>query len=437
MGEAISYPPVIASCEPPSSLTEVQSSKLLSLLDEICLRNPFYQRKLRDIDLSGPASSVLKRLPFTTRSELEADQIAHPPFGTNLTYPLEHYCRFHQTSGTNGQPMRWLDTKESWAWFGRCWGEIFDAAGITKDDRLFFPFSFGPFVGFWAAFESAAERGLLCIPAGGMSTSSRLRMILDNAVTVVFCTPTYALRMAESARESGIDLAASPVRILIVAGEAGGSIPGTRQRIEAAWGARVFDHSGMTEIGAATFECSENPGTGVHVIESEFICESIDPSSGAPVEDGEIGELVLTNLGRVGSPLLRYRTGDRVRLTRRPCPCGRSYARLEGGILGRSDDMFIVRGNNVFPTAVESVLRSIAEVAEFRMTVGENGSLSQVKVEVEPAAGSDEPALAERVARALQMALSFRAEVILVPQGALPRFDMKAHRFVRAGCPAS
>jgi len=413
-----------------NELRQLQQRKLAELLRVAVTENPFYRRKLSGIDFN-PDRDPLSRLPFTTRDELERDQIADPPFGTNLTFPLERYCRFHQTSGTHGKPMRWLDTAESWQWFERCWATILDAAGVAQQDRLFFPFSFGPFVGFWAAFEGAAAMGRLCIPGGGMSTERRLRMILDNQVTVVFCTPTYALRMADVAEQMKIDLPGSSVRMLIVAGEAGGSIPGTRSRIERAWGARVFDHSGMTEIGAVTFECLENPGTGLHVNEREFIAESVDPLSGKPVADEEIGELVLTNLGRTGSPLIRYRTGDQVRMSRRPCACGREFVRLEGGILGRIDDMLVVRGNNVFPTAVESVLRAIPEIAEFRMTVFDQGPLAQVKLELEPAPQAVDNGLAERARRALESAFSFRAEVWLVQPGTLPRSEMKSHRFVR------
>lgn len=413
------------------ALAELQRRKLRRLVDAVRNENPFYRRKLQGCELHSDRD-LLARLPLTTRAELEADQLASLPFGTNLTYPLDRYCRFHQTSGTNGRPMRWLDTAESWAWFERCWGIIFAAAGVGAGDRLFFPFSFGPFVGFWAAFESASAFGYLSIPAGGMSTAARLRMIVDNAVTVVFCTPTYALRMAEVACEEKIDLAGSSVRALIVAGEAGGSILPTRQRIEAGWGARVFDHTGMTEIGALSFECAPRPGEGVHIIESEFIAEVIDPKSGQTVKDGAAGELVLTNLGRLGSPLIRYRTGDQVQLTRGRCDCGRSFARLEGGILGRVDDMFTVRGNNVFPSAVEAVLRSVPEVAEFRVKVHEEGALSRVEIEVEPDAAAPVDSLAERVGRAMQAALSFRAQVRVVAPGTLPRFEMKAHRFVRS-----
>lgn len=413
-----------------ASLRTLQREKLAAMLAELNAHNAFSQRKLAGIAFD-PLSDPLASLPFTTRAELEADQVAHPPYGTNLTYPLARYTRYCQTSGTGGRPMRWLDINESWEWIGRCWGTIFRAAGMSPEDRLLFAFSFGPFLGFWGAFDSAVAHGFLSIPAGGMSTTARLKMIFDNRVTAVLCTPTYALRMAEVARQEGLDLASSSVRALFVAGEPGGSIPETKKAIESAWGARMFDHSGMTEIGPMSFECREAPG-GLHVIESEYIVEVIDPQTGKEVPDGQIGELVVTNLGRWGSPLIRYRTNDQVRLTRGPCACGRSFARLEGGILGRVDEMFIVRGNNVFPTAVEAVLRRFAEVVEFRVNILESTALTRVKVEIEPAPEfSDPSSLCERIGRTLQETLSFKADVQAVPEGSLPRFEMKARRFVR------
>jgi phenylacetate-CoA ligase len=293
-----------------------------------------------------------------------------------------------------------------------------------------FPFSFGPFIGFWAAFESAHGLGHLSIPAGGMTTNARLRMLLDNQVTVVCCTPTYALHMAETARKEGIDLAATPVAKLIVAGEAGGSIPEVRTRVEQAWGARLFDHTGMTEMGAVSFECQQAPG-GVHINEAEFIAEVIDPQTGQGVPDGQPGELVLTNLGRWGSPLIRYRTNDQVKIIRRKCPCGRSFARMDGGILGRIDDMITVRGNNVFPTGLEAIIRRFSEVAEFRVEIVGSGALTEVRIEVEPTTDAAGQQLAQRVGQAIQDTLSFRAQVACVPCGSLPRFEMKARRFIK------
>lgn len=421
----------------PADLALEQQRRLAAMLRAVLPTNRFYAAKL---GRGVPLESVrLVEFPFTTRAELQADQLAHPPYGTNLTYPRDVYVRLHQTSGSSlgpaGQPappLRWLDTPESWNWFKDCWRVIYGAAGVTPTDRLFFPFSFGPFVGFWAAFEAAVDLGNFCLPAGGMTTAARLQHLMENEATVVCCTPTYALRLAVAAAEAGIDLAVSAVRALIVAGEPGGSIPETKQRIEEAWGARVFDHTGMTEIGSCSFECVERPG-GVHVIETEFIPEVIDPATGAPLSDGECGELVLTNLGRIGSPLIRYRTGDLARLIRERCACGRWFAWLPGGILGRCDDMVTVRGNNVFPSAVEGVVRMFAEIREFRVEIGREKALTDLRLVIEPKEGENGRSLGEKVAAAFRDRFHFRPEVEVVAPGTLPRFEMKARRFVIRG----
>lgn len=425
---ATSYYAAEESLEP-QALARLQRQKLAAMLREILPTNRFYASKFHNIPFD-PLHDPLAKLPFTTRAQLEADQRENPLYGTNLTYPVSAYTRLHQTSGTGGRPMRWLDTRDSWDWFQQCWGTIFTAAQVTPHDRVLFPFSFGPFIGFWAAFEGATRLGALAIPAGGLTTSARIRMALDHQATVICCTPTYALRMAEVAREENIDLAASAVRAIIVAGEPGGSIPAVRSQIESAWGARVYDHTGMTEIGALGFECHEAPG-GVHLIEHHCIPEVINPDTGEPLPDGSSGELVLTNLGRWGSPLIRYRTGDHVRLTPNRCACGRWYARLEGGILGRLDDMVCIRGNNVFPSAIEALLREHADVAEYQVEVTQRGALADMYLRIEPAPGAEPAAVRDRVTKRIQDALAFRAHVELAPPGSLPRFELKARRFVR------
>jgi phenylacetate-CoA ligase len=413
----------------PQPIQQLQRQKLARLLQEITGPNRFYTRKFAGLAFD-PLRDPLEKLPFTTRKELELDQLENPRYGSNLTYPFDRYCRLHQTSGSVGRPMRWLDTRESWNWFKDLWGTIYRAAGLRPEDRLMFPFSFGPFIGFWAAFESALHLGNLAVAAGGMTTTGRLQLLLDHEITFVCCTPTYALRMAEVARAEGIDLAGSKVARLVVAAEPGGSIPEIRNRIESAWGARVYDHTGMTEIGSLGFECHEAPG-GVHLNEGECIAEVIDPATGRLVPDGELGELVLTNLGRWGSPLIRYRTNDQVRITRDKCRCGRWFARMEGGIVGRYDDMITVRGNNVFPAGVESVIRRFPEIAEFRVTIVGTGALAEMKIEIEPTTPDTDPTLCDRLARAVHGALSFRAQVTTVTCGSLPRFEMKARRFIR------
>ncbi|MCI0456646.1 MAG: AMP-binding protein [Gemmataceae bacterium] len=402
-------------------LADLQRQRLEALF-AVLPANRFYAPRLP----RSPAD--LKRLPFTTKADLLADQQAHPPHGTVLTYPPQRYVRFNQTSGTSGQPLRWLDTPESWQWMLDCWRTIYEIVGVGPGDRLFFPFSFGPFLGFWTAYDSAAQLGCLCLPGGGMTSTARLRFLADNQANVVLCTPTYALHLAEVAAREGIDLPRLGVRALIVAGEPGGSIPATRQRIESAWGARVFDHSGLTEVGPMAVECPENPG-GLHLLEGDYLAEVIDPETTEPVNPGEAGELVVTNLGRLGSPVLRYRTGDLVRVDPKPCPCGRAFRRLDGGILGRCDDMIHLRGNNVYPSALEDVIRRFPEVAEFRIEVDASSALTALRIEVEPTNGQADAGLAERVGQAIRDVLLFRAEVRAVAPGSLPRYEMKARRW--------
>ena len=264
-------------------------------------------------------------------------------------------------------------------------GEIFHHAGLRKGDVVFFPFSFGPFLGFWTAFEAAAREGYLVLPGGGLTSTARLRFLLDHAATIVCCTPTYALHLAELAAEEGIDLAGSPVRMLIVAGEPGGSIPATRNRIEAVWGARVVDHYGMTEVGPVAVETADAAGD-LLVLEDRYVAELLEPNGNRPAADGEIAELVLTNLGRVGSPLIRYRTGDLVKGRRQP-----DGIVLQGGILAHTDDMIHVRGNNLYPAAIEAVVRRFPEVAEFRIVVDRSGPLADLALEVEPLHGKVRP----------------------------------------------
>lgn len=314
-----------------------------------------------------------------------------------------------------------------------CWVQVFEAAGITDEDRLFFAFSFAPFLGFWTAFEAAVSLGCLCIPGGGLSSAARLAMMMDNGVTVLCCTPTYALRLAEVAREEEADLTRTEVKKILVAGEPGGSVPNVRSKIETLWGgARVLDHHGMTEIGPVSYQCP-NRSDVLHILESDYIAELIDPQSGQPTDPGQTGELVLTNLGRLGSPLLRYRTGDLVKMAPgQPCECGSYEVALQGGILGRTDDMVTVRGVNLYPSAVDEVVRAYDEVGEYRVVIRTQRELAELTLEVEPSSNNLDPAkLADRLRKRLEKAFALRISASIVPSGSLPRFEMKARRWVR------
>jgi phenylacetate-CoA ligase len=418
-----------------AAITSGQLEQLRSLVAELFPGNAFYSKKLNAAGVTFDVASLedySRRFPFTTKSELVEDQRTQPPFGTNLTYPLDRYTRFHQTSGTTGVPLRWLDTPESWDSMVESWKEVYRAAGTVRGDRIYFAFSFGPFIGFWLAFEAGARLGAMCIPGGGMSSVTRLRGILDNAATVLCCTPTYAVRLAEVAAAENIDLRKSRVKTIIVAGEPGGSIPSVRARIEQLWpGARVFDHHGMTEVGPVTYECPSQPGL-LHVVESAYYPEIVEPSSGHPAPPGREGELVLTTLARIGSPLLRYRTGDIVKVAAQPCPCGRGEMTLQGGILGRTDDMIVVRGVNVYPSAVEEIIRAGGDIAEYQVRVKSGPALTELSLQIEVAPNCGDAALlAAKLEKAFQAQFALRVPVTAVPAGTLPRFEMKAKRWIR------
>ena len=419
-------------------LDVLQRERLQALVGGPIASNAFWQAHLEaggveDVGqwAAGLGSGTgLCDLPVCSKQDLVNDQSAHPPYGSNFSQPLSSYTRLHQTSGTTGHPLRWLDTPEAWSNVLDAWSQIFRIAGVESSDVFAFPFSFGPFIGFWAAFEGAVAAGHLSVPGGGLSSAARLRMIEDNRATVVCCTPTYALRLAEVASSEGVELSSGSVRMLIVAGEPGGSVPGVRDAIESAWGARVIDHWGMTELGPMAVECAESPG-GMHVLETECVAEVVDPESLEPVAVGEQGELLVTTLRRNGSPVLRYRTGDLVVVDPDPCACGRALLRLRGGILGRGDDMITVRGNNVFPSSIEAVIRSVDGVAEFRVIVGTRNAMDSLTVEIEPVEGVEAGLVAESVAAAIRETFSFAADVRAVAVGSLPRFELKGRRFVR------
>lgn len=420
-----------------AALEAEQLRRLRSLLAELLSENNrFWVPRLRAAGLDqgiGSLEEFAERLPRVTKAELVEDQSLHPPYGTNLTYPLVHYTRYHQTSGTTGAPLRWLDTKESWQAQLDTWKQVLRVSGIGPDDRLFVPFSFGPFLGFWTAFEAATELGCLTIPGGGMGSKARLEVMLRSAATAFCATPTYAIRLAEVAAEEGIDLACSQVRRIVVAGEPGGSVPAVRRRIAQLWlGAEVFDHHGMTEVGPVSFPNPQFPGL-LHVHEPNFFAEVLDPESGRPVAAGTPGELVLTTLERRASPLLRYRTGDLVQRAQQPVEeLGFLETALVGGILSRVDDMVVVRGVNLYPSAVDEVVRAVGEVAEYRVILETGGALSEVRVEVEPnPTVVDGEVLAGRVEDAFRQAFQLRIPVVAVPRGTLPRFELKAKRWLR------
>jgi phenylacetate-CoA ligase len=417
------------STTPPSwqlDRASIRAEQLRRLNDLLlsAIESPFYRDRLGSIVLPLRSLEQLSELPLICKSDLVSDTPGDP--GRIFSLPRESYSRFHQTSGTSGHPMPVLDTAEDWQWWLDCWQHVLQAAAIGPGDVAMMAFSFGPFIGFWTASDALVRAGALVIPGGGMSSQTRLNMIIEQCCTVVCCTPTYALHLIRVAAELSIDLAKTSVTRLIVAGEPGGSAAAIRSRIEEGWGATVIDHSGASEIGAWGF--GSHDGTGLHVIETEFIAERLrfDGSNpdGVRAGEGEAAELVLTGLGRFGGPAIRYRTGDIVRgFEQHDRSC--RFLFLDGGILGRGDDMMVIRGVNVFPSSIESIVRTLDPTAEFRMIVDKQGEMDALSVEAE----LDEPHC-RRLAEQFEKRLAMRVEVKPVVAGTLPRFEAKSKRLV-------
>jgi len=414
------------------ALRHRQEARLHSLMEALG-RSAFYSERLAAAGVTPAAVRTLDdlaRLPFTTKAELVRSQRLHPPFGTLPTWPRDRYRHLHQTSGTSGQPLRWLDTEEDWETWLRCWGCVYRAAGVGAEDVVFGAFSFGPYISHWTAMAGAERVGALRLAGGGMSSLQRLEAILASGTTVLVCTPTYALHLAEVAERHGLDIAGSAVRVGIHAGEPGASVPAVRRRIETAWGLRCFDHAGATEVGAWGFACSA-PGAPVHLNELEFAFEVVEPADGSPVPDGRRGELVVTTLGRPGMPVLRYRTGDLVVRDEEPCACGRRLARLQGGVLGRADDMWIVRGVNVYPSAADDVIRGVAGIVEYQVELRSRESLDELVVQIENDASRRLADVEAELRRGFYERFNLRIAVETAEPGSLPRYELKARRYRR------
>ena len=416
--------------------TAHQLVRIRRLLEHTYVNNPFYRTKYRAAGIHSLAAlrealrtaDGFRCLPLTTKGELLDDQAAHPPYGTNLAASPRDFVRQHRTSGTTGRPLKVWDTRASWRWMTGLWLQQLRALDISATDTVFMAFNFGPSLGFWNSLDAAMQIGALTLSGGGLTSVQRVEAIVDNRATVLIGTPSYALRLAETAAEHGIDPATSQVRAIIAAGEPGASIPSIRDRIERRWSARLFDSPGATEVGHTGLACLHQH---VHINESGFCVEMIDATTSKPATPGQAAEIVVTNFGRPATPVIRYRTGDMARAVYNRCACGRITMRLDGGILGRSDDMFIVRGLNVFPSAIEAVIRESDDVMEYAVEVLRDREMASLKVrlEVNPAARAVNR-VADQIKEALHRRLYVKAETEVVPPHTLPRFDGKAARVV-------
>jgi phenylacetate-CoA ligase len=418
-------------------LEALQLAKLRRQVAWAADRSPWFKRTLEGVDPDRLQSlSDLRGLPMLTREDWMNSQAEHPPYGELPAIGGEGAIRIHTTSGTTGRmPLRALDSRKDWAWIAEMWAYGIWGCGIRPEDTAYIAFGYGSFIGFWGLHYAMEKMGVLNVPGGAQPTDARVRQIIDFGATVVASTPTYALRLAQEASVLGIDLPASGVERLILSGEPAGSIPQTKALIEEQWGAKAYDTAGMTEIGTImVFECDHQPG-GTHIIEDHVIEEVIDPVTLEPVAYGERGERVVTSFGRGAIPLIRYRTGDLVcKVPASRCTCGRGFDIYEGGILGRVDDMKIIRGTNVYPRAIEAIVREFSEVDEFQTVITREGVRDEItlRVELKPDWNADGwDGLSEDLRKRLALShegLNFRIE--RADAGELPRFELKAKRTV-------
>jgi phenylacetate-CoA ligase len=369
-------------------------------------------------------------LPFTEKDELRRSRDEAHPIGTHLAVPMEEIVRIYSTSGTTGTPSYIPLTGEDL----QDWIEIscrsYGAAGVTAGERMVSTYNAGPFVA-GVTLDAFARLGLCHIPVGAGNTERLMAAVQFLKPTVLGCTPSYALHLAEWGAARGIDLVHSSVRRILVAGEPGGGEPAMRARLQEAWGAQVTEAMGIGDISISLWgECEQR--RGMHFSGSGLVhFEMVDPQSGEPValEDGAEGELVYTHLRHRAAPLLRFRSRDHVRIATDPCPCGRPGPRIR--CIGRTDDMLIVRGVNLFPTAVREVVDAfephVSGVIAIRPLDRGVKQRPPVPLAVELAEGADPPAdLADRIRQRIRDTLIATMAVELVPFGSLPRSDYKS-----------
>lgn len=418
-------------------LRRLQLAKLRRVADWAAERSPHYRQSFAAAGFSPDAlTSIddLRRIPLLTRQEWMDGQVASPPYGTLPTAGPEAAVRLHTTSGTTGRmPLRALDGRRDWSWAAEMWCYGMWAMGVRPADIAYIAFGYGSFIGFWGLHYAMEKIGALTVPGGAQTTEARVRQIVDFGATVVASTPTYALRLAQEAERHGIDLPGSAVHTVVLSGEPAGSIPQTKALIEKLWGAKAYDTAGMTEISTIfMFECDHQPG-GAHIIEDHVIEEVVDPATGDPVDYGETGERVVTSFGRGIIPLLRYRTADLVRkVPAAECGCGRTFDIYAGGVLGRVDDMKLVRGTNVYARAIEGIVRGYPQIEEFQIRISRQGIRDEIILRVEaPGTDAEWASIAERLGKELSDAHEgLRFGVERADAGSLPRFELKAKRLV-------
>lgn len=436
MNAATKYWNPVLETLPQEKLKNLQLQKFKRIFQWAYDNSPFYRNLYRSCGIEpGDIKKFedIKKVPRTEKAMLREAQGKEPyPYGEILAVPLTKVTEYRQTSGTTGQPVYHPETWQDWEWSAESWACCLYAQGYTNEDRAFLPFIYSLFIAFWAAHYGLEKIGCEVIPGGGMTTEARILTMRELRPTALLSTPTYALRMADVARNKlGIDPRELKIKKITVAGEPGANISSTRKRIEDAWGAKVYDQAGATEIGHWGFDCLEQ--SGMHINEALHLVEIEDIETGENiVNPGRVGKMIITTFDRYAHPCIRFDSKDVIEWNARKCECGRTFRLLNGGIQGRVDDIVKVKGVLLAPAAIEEVIRNIAELSdEYEVAVIRRGDMDSIaiKVEIIPGQESNLEHIKFQLEDALRLKTNLGYDIEFCPFGSLPRYEGKARRF--------
>jgi phenylacetate-CoA ligase len=428
-------------CAEPRARDALVLRKLQAQITYAWEHSPFYRRKWEAAGVSPSTLRTLEdlaRFPVVEKAELRESQSAHPPFGDYLCVAPDEVARIHGTSGTTGRPTVFGITTGDWDRIGEAHARILWGAGIRPSDTVLLCSFFSLYLGSWGALRGAERLGATVFPFGAGAAGQTLAAVQwaqELHPTAFYGTPSYALHFAETARREGLDPRALGFRILFFSGEPGAGVPATKRLIEDTFGGLCVDMGSMAEMTPwmSNGECRHR--TGMHLWQDVVYTQVCDPETLRPLPPGAEGTPVYTHLERVSQPMIRLVSGDLARWTDEPCPCGRTYPRLPWGIYGRIDDMFIVRGENIYPSVIEDTLRAIDGFGgEFRVIISRREAMDELLVRAEYGTAHAEPARREALARTMRERLRARLGVHpvieLVPEGTIPRTEFKARRVI-------
>jgi phenylacetate-CoA ligase len=421
---------------PQEKLQKLQLKKFKEIFTWAYERSKFYRKLYKDAGIEpGDIRSFddIRKVPKIEKSMLRGAQGKDPfPYGDILCVPLDQVTAYHQTSGTTGQPVYQADTWQDWELSTEAYAYALYAQGYRAGDRLFLPFGYNIFIAFWSYHYAAEKLGCEVVPGGVLDTSARILKMQELRCVGMGATPTYILGMADTARKMGLNPPKDLfIRKITVAGEPGGSIPATRKRMEDAWGAKVYDQVGSTEIGHWGYSCRQQ--AGLHVNEGLYLVEIEDIETGKPIEGpGKRGKMVVTNLSRMAQPCIRFDVKDIIQYNARTCDCGRTYRLLEGGVQGRADDITKVKGVLLSPAAIEEVVRNAPQLGdEYVVVVTKKGDIDDItlKVEIKPEYKKDEAAIKAKLTDQLRITTNLGYNIEFHEFGSLPRSQAKSRRF--------